>query len=59
MKIDLVIEDKVVVEVKAVSTKLPELFKNQVVSYLKVSGLKVGLLVNFGQQSCEVKRLLA
>ena len=37
---------------------IPDIFKYQVLSYLRVSNLKVGLLVNFGNKSCLVKRLI-
>lgn len=56
--IDLIIEDKVIIEVKAVAGNIPDIFKYQLLSYLKVSNLKVGLLVNFGNKSCQVKRLI-
>ena len=56
LRIDLVVEDKVVLEIKAVSAPIPKLFENQILSYLKISALKVGLLVNFGEKSCQVKR---
>jgi GxxExxY protein len=45
-RVDLVVEDKVVVEVKAV-TKLDPVFEAQVLTYLKVTEKHVGLLVNF------------
>jgi GxxExxY protein len=57
-RIDLVIENKVIVELKAVEGRMPKIFEAQVISYLKASGLKVGLLVNFGNRSCEVRRLM-
>ncbi len=56
--VDLVVENKVIVEVKAVTGNIPDVFKYQVLSYLKVSNLKVGLLVNFGNKSCQIKRLV-
>ena len=55
---DLVVEDKVIVELKALEGKMPRVFESQVISYLKASGLNVGLLVNFGNRSCEVRRLM-
>jgi len=55
--VDLVVEDKIVVEIKAVTGNIPDVFKYQVLSYLKASALKVGLLVNFGNKSCQIKRL--
>jgi len=54
---DLLIEQKVIVELKSVTGIMPMLFRNQVISYLKASKIKTGLLVNFGNKSCEVKRI--
>jgi len=55
---DLVIEEQVIVELKAVEGRMPKVFESQVISYLKASGLNVGLLVNFGNRSCDVRRLM-
>ncbi|MDD5194457.1 MAG: GxxExxY protein [Candidatus Omnitrophica bacterium] len=57
-RVDLIIEDKVVVELKAIESKMPKIFESQVISYLKASGIKVGLLVNFGNRRCEIRRLM-
>ncbi|MCX5858486.1 MAG: GxxExxY protein [Proteobacteria bacterium] len=46
-RLDLIIDDKVIVELKAVE-KLPKVFKEQLISQLKASPYEVGLLVNFG-----------
>ena len=56
--VDLVIEDKVIVELKAITGVMPDVFKYQLRSYLKASEMKVGLLVNFGNKSCQVKRIM-
>ena len=48
-RLDLVVENEVVVEIKAVS-KLDDVFTAQVLSYLKSTGLKRALLINFGQK---------
>jgi len=45
---DLIVEDKVLVEVKSVQTIAPVHFK-QVLTYLKLTGLKLGLLINFNE----------
>ena len=45
-RLDLVVQDAVVVEIKSVEAILP-IHKAQLLSYLKLSGYKVGLLVNF------------
>jgi len=48
-RLDLVVNREVVVEVKSVR-KLDDVFVAQILSYLKSSGLKRGLLVNFGEK---------
>ena len=45
-RMDLVVEDLVVVEVKSVDTLAP-IHQAQVLSYLKLSGKSLGLLINF------------
>jgi GxxExxY protein len=45
-RIDLLVEDKVVVELKAVEA-LNDVHTAQVLTYLKLSGCKLGLLMNF------------
>ncbi len=45
-RLDLLIEDEVVVEIKSVEKLLP-IHKAQLLSYLKISSLKIGLLINF------------
>jgi GxxExxY protein len=56
-RVDFVVNKKVIVEIKAIRGNLPEVFKAQVISYLKASGLEVGILVNFGNDKLNVKRL--
>jgi GxxExxY protein len=45
-RLDLLVEDKVIVEIKAVDALAP-IHQAQLLSYLKLSGCKVGLLINF------------
>lgn len=45
-RVDLLVEDAVIVELKAVETLLP-IHEAQLLSYLKLSGKRVGLLINF------------
>ena len=45
-RIDLLVEDRVIVELKAVEKTTP-LHQAQLLSYLKLSDKKVGLLINF------------
>jgi len=47
-KADIVVNDKIILELKAVSKLVPE-HKAQLIRYLKLSGMKVGLLLNFGK----------
>jgi len=48
-KIDILVERHVVLELKAVS-RLPDVATAQTLSYLKATGLKRALLLNFGEQ---------
>ena len=56
-RVDFVIDKKVILEIKAITGEFPEVFKAQVISYLKASELEVGILVNFGNDKLNVKRL--
>lgn len=53
---DLLVEEKVIVELKAVRTISPE-HQAQVINYLHATGLDVALLINFGNSRLEYKRL--
>jgi GxxExxY protein len=54
---DFVVEDKVLVELKAV-IQLEDVHLAQALNYLKVYKLEVGLLINFGSRSLTFKRLV-
>ncbi len=54
---DFVVFDKIILEVKAVSGIADE-FIAQTLNYLKVSGNKLALLVNFGELKLNFKRLV-
>jgi GxxExxY protein len=45
-RIDLLIEKKVIIEIKSVEN-LAEVHHKQIITYLRLSGIKVGILVNF------------
>jgi len=45
---DLIVENSVIVELKSLEEVAP-VHKKQVLTYLKVTGLSVGLLINFGE----------
>ena len=48
-RLDILVGGEVVVELKS-QTKLPEVVQAQVLSYLKATGLRRGLLINFGEK---------
>ena len=59
-RLDLFVEDKVVVEIKSVEA-LTDVHTAQVLTYLKLSNAKVGLLINFNvlKLTDGIKRLVA
>jgi GxxExxY protein len=54
---DIVVEGNVICELKAVRTLAPE-HEAQLLNYLKGTGIKVGLLLNFGATGVQVKRMV-
>lgn len=58
-RIDLLVEDAVIVEVKSVD-QLHPVFEAQLLTYLKVTGKKTGLLINFNTRLLKdgIKRLV-
>ena len=58
LRLDLIIEGKVIVEIKTITGNIPFVFELQVLSYLKASKHKIGLLINFGNKSCQIRRLM-
>ena len=58
-RIDLIVEDQVIVEVKSVEA-INDVHKAQLLSYLKLSGKNVGLLINFNVAHLKngIKRLV-
>ena len=52
---DLFCYDKIIVELKAVSTVLPE-HEAQIINYIHATGMKLGMLLNFGEESLYYKR---
>jgi GxxExxY protein len=55
--LDLLVENQVVVEVKALHNQLTNDERAQVINYLKATGAPVGLLFNFGRRKLEYKRI--
>lgn len=54
---DLIVNKRIIIEIKTVVT-LTDVHKIQLLNYLKATGLKVGLLINFGNKRIEIKRVL-
>ena len=54
---DLVVEDKVIVEVKSVE-RVDDIHRAQLLNYLRISGLRVGLIINFARPKLEYERLV-
>jgi GxxExxY protein len=52
---DVLVEGKVLVELKAVKAIAPE-HQAQIINYLNATGIEVGLLINFGNPKLEYKR---
>lgn len=52
---DMLVDEKVIVELKAVKSITPE-HQAQVINYLQATGSEVGLLINFGNPKLEYKR---
>jgi len=54
---DILVDGKVICEIKATET-LASAHEAQLLHYLKATGIQVGLLLNFGSQRVQVKRLV-
>lgn len=54
---DFVVMDKIILEVKC-ATSIKDEYIAQTINYLKVSGNRLGLIVNFGRGKLEYKRLV-
>ncbi len=48
-RIDIIVENEVIIELKSLM-KLPDVVMAQILSYLKATGLKRGLIINFGEK---------
>jgi GxxExxY protein len=57
-KADLICFGEVIIELKALSNPTAKLEQAQLINYLKATGLKRGLLINFGRDSLEYQRFV-
>lgn len=55
-RVDFFVEDKILVELKAV-IRLEDVHLAQAINYLEAFNKEIGLLINFGARSCEIKRV--
>jgi GxxExxY protein len=56
-RVDIIVEDSLIIEVKSIEA-LHDVHKKQVLTYLKLSGKKLGLLVNYNVSSLKDKESL-
>ena len=54
---DLVVDDSIIVELKAAKA-IDEIHEAQMLNYLKATGVKVGLILNFGTPRLGIKRMI-
>jgi GxxExxY protein len=55
--VDVLVEGKIIIELKAIE-QLQKIHEAQLLNYLKATGIKVGLLVNFKYPRAEIKRMV-
>jgi GxxExxY protein len=56
-RLDIIVENQIIVELKA-TRELSDVHFAQLRSYLKATGLKVGLLLNFAKPTLKIKRIV-
>jgi GxxExxY protein len=56
-RIDLLVDDEIILEIKACSKIIP-IYRDQLISYLKTTDKRLGLILNFGRSKLEIKRVV-
>ncbi len=56
-RLDLLVEDEVIVENKTVK-EFNDIHKAQILSYLRATGKRIGLLINFAKTKVDIKRII-
>jgi GxxExxY protein len=56
-RFDILIDNKIIIELKAIS-KITDIHRAQIMSYLKAARLNVGLIINFAKDIIEIKRVV-
>ncbi|MEA1987100.1 MAG: GxxExxY protein [Candidatus Marinimicrobia bacterium] len=54
---DIVVENKIILELKSVK-ELNNVHKIQTINYLKATGMKLGILLNYGEEKLKSERLI-
>lgn len=54
---DIIVENTVIIELKAIES-LQKIHEAQLLNYLKATGYRIGLLVNFKQPKAQIKRFI-
>ena len=54
---DYIVEDSILIENKAIKS-ITEMDEAQIHNYLKATGLKLGIIINYGRSSLEYKRIV-
>jgi len=54
---DIIVENKIILEIKSIK-ELNNIHKTQTINYLKASGLKLGILLNYGENKLKSERLI-
>lgn len=57
-RVDFLVEEKILVELKAVTETINDVHRAQILNYLRAYDLEIGLLLNFGRKSLEFKRFI-
>jgi len=53
---DIMVEDRIILELKTVA-KITDVHRSQTLNYLKATGMKLAIILNFGKESLEYERL--
>jgi len=56
-RIDLLVDEEIILEIKACSKIIP-IYRDQLISYLKTTDKRLGLILNFGRSKLEIKRVV-
>ncbi len=54
---DILVEDKIILELKSLE-KITDVHKAQALNYLKATGLRLAIIINFGKKKLEYERLV-